>query len=63
MAATKESFEISRMPVTKDMSLHDQQSSPETYAFLVHSQDTLNHNLPPDIDNAPLARQKRRRTR
>lgn len=48
---------------TKDMPLEDYQSSPESYAFLVHSQDTLNHNLPPSIDNAPLVRQKRRRTR
>ena len=33
------------------------------YAFLVHSQQTVNGNLPPVIDNHPLARQKRRRTR
>ncbi|KAK5010652.1 hypothetical protein LTR28_008521, partial [Elasticomyces elasticus] len=32
------------------------------YAFLVHSQSTLPNNLPPDVDNKPLARQKRRRT-
>ncbi|KAK5290094.1 Homeobox protein yox1 [Cryomyces antarcticus] len=34
-----------------------------SYAFLVHSQETLPNNLPPDVDNKPLARQKRRRTR
>jgi hypothetical protein len=33
------------------------------YAFLVHSQETIPWNLPPDVDNKPLARQKRRRTR
>ncbi|KAF2140638.1 uncharacterized protein K452DRAFT_273338 [Aplosporella prunicola CBS 121167] len=31
-------------------------------AFLVHSPDTVQRNLPPDVDNKPLARQKRRRT-
>ncbi|KAB8338915.1 hypothetical protein FH972_021855 [Carpinus fangiana] len=34
-----------------------------SYAFLVHSQDTLPNNLPPSVDNKPLARQRRRRTR
>lgn len=38
-------------------------SSGGGFAFLVHSQDTLNNNLPPSVDNQPLARQKRRRTR
>ncbi|KAI9697802.1 MAG: hypothetical protein M1836_004478 [Candelina mexicana] len=33
-----------------------------SFAFLVHSQDTLPNNLPPDVDNKSLARQKRRRT-
>ena len=32
-------------------------------AFLVHSPETVQRNLPPDVDNKPLARQKRRRTR
>ncbi|ORY14418.1 hypothetical protein BCR34DRAFT_623348 [Clohesyomyces aquaticus] len=36
-------------------------SSPNS-CFLVHSVRTLAANLPPDIDNKPLARQKRRRT-
>ncbi|KAF1815040.1 hypothetical protein P152DRAFT_456078 [Eremomyces bilateralis CBS 781.70] len=31
-------------------------------AFLNHSQDTLLKQLPPDVDNKPLVRQKRRRT-
>ncbi|KAF2262862.1 hypothetical protein CC78DRAFT_534505 [Lojkania enalia] len=31
-------------------------------AFLVHSPETVSNNLPPDVDNKPLARQKRRRT-
>ena len=40
-------------------------SSPSSgsLAFLVHSPDTVQRNLPPDVDNKPLARQKRRRTR
>jgi hypothetical protein len=39
-------------------------SSPtEDLAFVVHSQDTVQNNLPPDVDNKNLARQKRRRTR
>lgn len=33
------------------------------YAFLVHSADSLKNGGDPDIDNKPLARQKRRRTR
>ncbi|CAI6332744.1 unnamed protein product [Periconia digitata] len=31
-------------------------------AFLVHSPTTVANSLPPDVDNKPLARQKRRRT-
>ncbi|KAF2462185.1 hypothetical protein BDY21DRAFT_330683 [Lineolata rhizophorae] len=37
-------------------------SSPSSIAFLVHSQDSVEKNLPPDVDNKPLARQKRKRT-
>ncbi|KAI9813420.1 MAG: hypothetical protein M1827_004095 [Pycnora praestabilis] len=37
-------------------------STTNSFAFLVHSQDTLPHNLPPNVDNKLLARQKRRRT-
>ena len=33
------------------------------YAFLNHSSATLPHNLPPNVDDKPLARQRRRRTR
>ena len=32
------------------------------FAFLVHSQNTLRNTLPPNVDNASMARQKRRRT-
>ena len=38
-------------------------SSGGSFPFLVHSQDTLQNNFAPKIDNHPLARQKRRRTR
>ncbi|KAM0719647.1 hypothetical protein Q7P37_003778 [Cladosporium fusiforme] len=37
-------------------------SSPGHYAFLNHSSSTLPNNLPPKVDNKPLARQKRKRT-
>ncbi|KAF2654593.1 hypothetical protein K491DRAFT_693635 [Lophiostoma macrostomum CBS 122681] len=38
-------------------------SSPiSSLAFLVHSPNTVANDLPPDVDNKPLARQKRRRT-
>ncbi|KAF2716960.1 hypothetical protein K431DRAFT_288968 [Polychaeton citri CBS 116435] len=40
-------------------------SAPAThtdYAFLNHSASTLPNNLPPDVHNKPLARQKRKRT-
>jgi hypothetical protein len=33
------------------------------FAFLVHSHDTLPYSLPYKVDDKPLARQKRRRTR
>ncbi len=39
------------------------ETSDGSFAFFVHSQDTLNHSLPPNVDNKSLARQKRRRTR
>ena len=38
-------------------------SSPENYAFLNHSSSTVPNNLPPKVDDKPLARQKRKRTR
>lgn len=63
MAVTATRVETSSISVPKDVLLGDQHISPSSYAFLVHSQNTLNHNLPPDVDNPPLARQKRRRTR
>lgn len=37
-------------------------SAPTNIAFIVHSAATLTNNLPPNVDNKPLARQKRRRT-
>ncbi|KAI9709301.1 MAG: hypothetical protein M1820_003421 [Bogoriella megaspora] len=39
-----------------------QTTATSDYAFLVHSQQTLPLNLPPNVDNKPLARQRRRRT-
>ena len=33
------------------------------FAFLIHSTHTLPLNLPPNVDNKSLARQRRRRTR
>ncbi|KAI9803095.1 MAG: hypothetical protein M1833_001165 [Piccolia ochrophora] len=33
-----------------------------SFAFLVHSQSAFSQNQPPNVDNKPLARQKRRRT-
>jgi hypothetical protein len=38
-------------------------SSGPGYAFLNHSTSSLTHNLPPSVDDKPLARQKRKRTR
>ncbi|MCJ1464407.1 hypothetical protein MMC07_003020 [Pseudocyphellaria aurata] len=51
----------SSAPETKPKDNNDSSSS-RSFAFLVHSQKSLNHNLPPEVDNPPLARQKRRRT-
>lgn len=33
------------------------------YAFLLHSQDSVSQNPPPDVDDQRLTRQRRRRTR
>lgn len=33
------------------------------FAFLVHSQDSVSQNTPPDVDDQRLTRQRRRRTR
>ncbi|KAF2838416.1 hypothetical protein M501DRAFT_1005306 [Patellaria atrata CBS 101060] len=53
----------SSSPSSSASSGHHASSSPSTsHAFLVHSQNTLSHNLPPDVDNKPLVRQKRKRT-
>ncbi|KAF2203218.1 hypothetical protein GQ43DRAFT_438989 [Delitschia confertaspora ATCC 74209] len=56
-------------PATAPSDATGQRSSPSgasvastALAFLVHSPTTVEHNLPPDVDNKPLARQKRRRT-
>lgn len=37
-------------------------SSPSSLPFFNHSAATLPHNLPPSIDDKPVARQKRKRT-
>ncbi|KAK8173531.1 hypothetical protein IWX90DRAFT_381872 [Phyllosticta citrichinensis] len=37
-------------------------SPPSSFAFLVSSPDLIQRNLPPNVDNKPLARQRRRRT-
>ncbi|KAF2154057.1 hypothetical protein K461DRAFT_292734 [Myriangium duriaei CBS 260.36] len=47
--------------------LQDENTPPTTtsqtnIAFIVHDPATLTNNLPPNVDNKPLARQKRRRT-
>ena len=56
------------IPLSSSPARHDamqgKRSSPiSTHAFLVHSPNTVANDLPPDVDNKPLARQKRRRTR
>lgn len=35
----------------------------DVFPFLVHSQDSVTNGEPPEVDNAKLARQKRKRTR
>lgn len=34
-----------------------------TFAFLVHDQESMLKHTPPNVDNKPLVRQKRRRTK
>ncbi|KAF2628445.1 hypothetical protein BU25DRAFT_410004 [Macroventuria anomochaeta] len=54
----------SPLPVASDPI--GRRASPPTvttdFAFLVHSPETVANKMPPDVDNKPLARQKRRRT-
>lgn len=51
-------------PVPASRPAGERSSTSQTnIAFIVHSADTLTNNLPPNVDNKPLARQKRRRTR
>lgn len=40
-----------------------QRSSTSNFAFLIHSQDSLNRNLPPKVDNRKAVRQAQRRRR
>ena len=61
--ATNDTGQRSASPQENRLSKPEDESSDGSFAFLVHSQDTLDKNLPPNIDNQPLARQKRRRTR
>lgn len=46
-----------------DRSQHASTTPPGKVAFLVHSVHTLTENLPPEVDDKSLARQRRRRTR
>jgi len=66
-AATSSPFSAPQRPNVMEQPVQTS-SSPAasgntSFAFLVHSQDTIPNNLPPDVDNKPLARQRRRRTR
>ncbi|KAH0537689.1 hypothetical protein FGG08_005554 [Glutinoglossum americanum] len=53
---------VSLSPARGIFNNHNSNTSNNKFAFLVHSQDTLPNNLPPNVDDKPLARQKRRRT-
>lgn len=48
---------------TADDDAAGEQAQYPNYAFLVHSQTSLGQDLPPKVDTAMTARQKRRRTR
>ena len=48
---------------SQDTTTGSSQSPEGNFAFLVHSQDSISQDTPPEIDNHQLARQKRRRTR
>ncbi|KAF2000978.1 hypothetical protein P154DRAFT_522237 [Amniculicola lignicola CBS 123094] len=51
-------------PMSSKATCTGRRASPNSssLAFLVHSPNTVSNNLPPDVDNKSLARQKRRRT-
>lgn len=64
---TTETASLSPPSLAQDPNLNairEKASEPGSrYAFLVHSTDSLKNGEDPSIDNKPLARQKRRRTR
>ncbi|PVH97758.1 hypothetical protein DM02DRAFT_616305 [Periconia macrospinosa] len=51
---------MSSSPASSPLPQANRSSPP--LAFLVHSANSIANSLPPDVDNKPLARQKRRRT-
>ncbi|KAI9842907.1 MAG: hypothetical protein M1837_006739 [Sclerophora amabilis] len=54
--------QVSCSSATESTPIPNSEAAIASYAFLVHSQHTLPLQLPPDVDNKSLARQKRRRT-
>lgn len=53
----------SALPNVNDTPNETQRSSTSNFAFLIHSQDSLNRNLPPKVDNKKAVRQAQRRRR
>ncbi|KAK7630017.1 hypothetical protein IWX48DRAFT_543174 [Phyllosticta citricarpa] len=53
---------MSDPPPTRPVGAPKVRSPPSSFAFLVSSPDLIQRNLPPNVDNKPLARQRRRRT-
>ncbi|KAL2037393.1 hypothetical protein N7G274_009878 [Stereocaulon virgatum] len=47
---------------SQDIKQTNSEGEEDQYAFLIHSQDTVSQNTPPNVDNQRLVRQKRRRT-
>lgn len=50
-------------PASQDTTKINSDGQGGQFAFLVHSQDSVSQNTPPDVDDQRLTRQRRRRTR
>lgn len=53
----------STLPNVNGTPNESQRSSTSNFAFLIHSQESLNMNLPPNVDNKKAVRQAQRRRR
>lgn len=63
MEGTTSTPSASALPNVNGTPNESQRTSTSNFAFLIHSQDSLNRNLPPKVDNKKAVRQAQRRRR